>query len=147
MGASASCLPIAACVILSLVPLSQATVSECLTCAATSSSNTAAADACRTGDAAKVLKHACRAGKNHGCSVLKHTANGQTTWTRACCSESVCKDNVHTNLAGIEFFTDSCLTDNCNTMDLTSGSGFVGMFASNLLLLLFGSTTLFSLIA
>merc|ERR1712037_156222 len=151
----ASALSLATCVILSLMPLCQATVSECLTCVATSTQNGAAADACRAGDAANIAKQACVAGFNGGCSVAVQKIRGSTTWTRSCCPENTCMDDVHTNTARAEFDADSCLTDNCNTMDPTSGSGSSNsnsgstvMFASNLLLLLlFGSTTLFSLIA
>merc|ERR1712130_1042667 len=63
----------AACVILlhlSLLPLCQATVSECLTCVATSSMNDAAADACRAGDAATVPKVACVDWWNHNMDAL-----------------------------------------------------------------------------
>merc|ERR1712037_117845 len=148
----ASALSLAACVILSLMPLCQATVSECLSCVAVSSVNNADADACRAGDAANIDKQTCVAGFNGGCSVTVQKIGGITTWTRSCCPENTCQDDVHTNVAGQEFDADSCLTDNCNTMDPTSGSGSgsgsTAMFASNLLLLLlFGSTTLFSLIA
>merc|ERR1719500_1785688 len=86
-----------------------------------------------------------------------------TTWTRSCCPESTCQVDTHTNVQeGQEFDADSCLTDNCNTMDPTSGSAansnanansgststLATMSPSNLILvLLFGSTTLSSLIA
>merc|ERR1712080_219280 len=138
---------------LSLLPLCQATVSECLSCAATSSMNNAAADACRAGDAATVPKVACADQWNHGCSVTVQNYGGITTWTRSCCPESTCQDDVHTNANGQEFDADSCETDNCNTMDPTSGStdstGTTGSSGSSsisgfnllLLVLFFGSTT------
>merc|ERR1711894_845012 len=107
---------------LSLLPLCQATVSECLTCVAMSSMNDAAADACRAGDAATVPKVACVDLWNHGCSVTVQNIGGTTTWTRSCCPESSCQDDVHTDVQGQEFDADSCETDNCNTMDPTSGS-------------------------
>jgi len=123
--ASASYFPLAACLILlhfSLVPLSQATVSECLTCVAMSTQNGAAADACRAGDAANIPKAACVTPSNHGCSVTVQKIGGITTWTRSCCPENTCQDDVHTNAVGQEFDADSCLTENCNTMDPTSAS-------------------------
>merc|ERR1712212_239362 len=123
--ASASYFPLSACLILlhfSLAPLSQATVSECLTCVAMSTQNGAAADACRAGDAANIPKAACVTPSNHGCSVTVQKIGGITTWTRSCCPENTCQDDVHTNVVGQEFDADSCLTDNCNTMDPTSAS-------------------------
>merc|ERR1712032_298882 len=121
--ASANYFPLATCFILlhlSLVPLSQATVSQCLTCVAISTQN--GADAYRAGDAANIPKVACVAPSNHGCSVTVQKIGGITTWTRSCCPEATCQDDVHTNVVGQEFDADSCLTDNCNTMDPTSGT-------------------------
>merc|ERR1712130_781479 len=146
--------PLVACVILlhlRLVSLCQATVSECLTCATFSGQNGAFADACRNGDAAKIPKVGCKASSNYGCGVsVKKTWVGDqltTTWTRSCCSEQACQDDVHTNEEGQEFDADSCQSDNCNTMDPSSGSSSCSGFNLLLPLLLSGSTTLSSLIA
>merc|ERR1712130_1089902 len=112
--------PLVACVILlhlRLVSLCQATVSECLTCATFSGQNDAFADACRNGDAAKIPKVGCKASSNYGCGVsVKKTWVGDqltTTWTRSCCSEQACQDDVHTNEEGQEFDADS-IAEKCS---------------------------------
>merc|ERR1711951_343511 len=133
MKSSAS-FPLAACFILlhlSLVPICQAAVSECLTCMAikyppsAGIQDSAGAIACRAGNPANIPKIACKAPKNHGCGVVVRKSGGMETFTRSCCSDSGpdrCQDDLHQKFNGQEYDADSCKTDNCNTMNPKSSA-------------------------
>merc|ERR1712233_21096 len=90
---------------LSLVPVCQAAVSECLSCVAVSAEadvcsaenanspdcvefsklDVTAADACRAGIAANIPKVACEAPSNHACDVTVQKMGGFTMLWRSCC--------------------------------------------------------------
>merc|ERR1712198_565573 len=146
MKSSAS-FPLAACCFillhLSLVPICQAAVSECLTCMAikyppsAGIQDSSAADACRAGNPANIPKIACKAPKNHGCGVVVRKSGGMETFTRSCCSDSGsdrCQEDLHQKFNGPEYDADSCMTDNCNTMD-PSSAVMTKMFPYTILLL------------
>merc|ERR1712130_112523 len=105
---SASAASFLACFILlhlSLVPVCQAAVSECLSCVAVSAEadvcsaenanspdcvefsklDVTAADACRAGIAANIPKVACEAPSNHACDVTVQKMGGFTMLWRSCC--------------------------------------------------------------
>jgi len=112
-------------------------------CASLSSQDNAAADACIAGNPANVPKVACPAtpfAVNHGCSVTVRKVGGITALQRSCCSDvdghpGRCQDDLHQKLNGQELDADSCLTDNCNTMDPRSSAVMTKMFPCTILLL------------
>merc|ERR1712080_745506 len=116
---SISRLPLLLPLLLLLLHTSQAKVSTCLSCNATSSSSD---PDCAAGNA-DVPRIGCSSGTTDGCLVTKGTKDSVEVWMRSCCGslDVPCAD-FHGDVEGVTIDMQSCDTDNCNTFDPSGGS-------------------------
>merc|ERR1739838_1236071 len=114
--------------LLLLATLTYAEALKCLTCDSINGNN----KDCEKGSTS--TSQAC-SDQDTGCMVSLTKAVGQTVWNRMCCMDPLCLD---TDVAAgdIGVWIQSCDTDDCNTMDPSSGHTLGIMIGLNTLLVI-----------